>query len=270
MNPRALFLNVDYTPNVGDLMCGAFQLFQGGEFAIFPTLGEPPDAEVYIVGGGGMLHPGLDQWILDASLKAPTVLLGVGLNYHDDQEIPVWQDFVKHCALVGLRDRYVAAQNDMHWCPDPTVWSNEWALSRLPVTEHTLVYEHLAFPMRMGHEHTARNSRINWLGHRRELNLRSACQLFSPYQNVVTNSYHGVLWAALSGCRVVLKDGFSTKFSSGFGFPVPDARDYDTLDNAFDAWDAQTFNYWVRDAKAALRGFLTLVTSQFPWLRVRS
>jgi hypothetical protein len=213
-----------------------------------------------------MLHPGLDQWILDASQKAPTILLGVGVNYHDDQEVPAWQEFIHHCELVGLRDRRIAALNNLHWCPDPTVWSGEWKESRLPAIHHTLVYEHMDFPMLMGHTHTACNSRVDWEENHRELNLRSACQLFSQYQNVVTNSYHGVLWAALSGCRVVLKDGFSTKFTSGFGFPVPDARDYDTLDNAFDAWDAQAFEYWVRDARAALRGFISLVVGRYPWL----
>lgn len=261
MNRRPIFANIRDHRNRGDMLCGAKQLFP--EFADCPEL-DFRDVEdgpaPLILGGGGMLHPGVDDWIGRQAARRPVFLLGVGINYHDGKPLPDWYHKVAACQYIWLRDRIPSG--DLHgvdFCPCPTLGALDWAAHYRK--QHVsgvrknkiLIYEHLDHPIDAVLPPGFPRERNLWCP---DDTLEKIATHFSSFRRILTNSYHGALWGALCGCETIIWKPFSTRFRTGLPFEVPCASSMDELSTCLGGWAAGRYSFGVEKgypiAKSAL------------------
>jgi hypothetical protein len=237
-----VFCHILDSHNLGDMLCGAQGLFP--EWADRPEynyLQLPKGNEPVILGGGGLLHPGLDKWIKDTSKTRPVIPMGIGLNYHTRmpafsfsrrtiqtalalkfgryQGIPAnWKSFLDDCPIVGLRDKAEAlAEPRFRYCPCPTLRLVNWKEIRKAATNRQgmLVIEHYDFPVQGFSQAPRMTNRFTGDG------IAVIAEKLSQYECVVTNTYHGALWSLLAGCRVTVFSPFSCRFNTGFPCKLP-------------------------------------------------
>lgn len=185
--------------NVGDAACGPFDYFEAlQEFPVLPIEQWITQADIAVIGGGGLIAPGLMD-VLYQSLNLPrrNILWGIGTNVHETRA-PVWPSWLSQFPLVGLRDygspyKYVPCVS----CMSPIFDVNP------PSTHPIIVYQHHQIPIPlMG------VPRLSNVGH----TLADVISFLASGEIVVTNSYHGVYWAQLLGKRVIIWHPFSNRF----------------------------------------------------------
>jgi hypothetical protein len=219
----------------------------------------PPGDSPVIVGGGGMLHPEVDDWIEKTSQERPLILWGVGLNYHVDTHRPDWQAKVRHCKLVSLRDRPEA--HPFKQVPDPTCMHPAFQrYTRWSPSTDLVTYEHFehGIPQYRG---PRMNNRIA-----PGKTLDSVVRFLTQGKCVLTNSYHGALWAMWLGRAVILWRPFSNRFLSG----LPPTGNLEVADHLDDIErfvkvlpPVQTGSRWLNFAVGRNMNFYELVCNTF-------
>jgi hypothetical protein len=216
--------------NLGDASCcpkSHFKAFDGCPEVDFRAMPEemlsPP--WTLIVGGGGLLHPGIDVWIHKRAKAQRVILWGVGLNYHDGLPLPPWRDLVKPCELVTIRDAAPASETGVLFCPCPSCLATDFSLARdLPAARDVVVFEHYQRRLKLPFP-TRDNLRVPRWG------FSQAVAFLASGRRVITNSFHGAYWAALLGRPVLVYQPFSTRFRSGLLF-----RDFAGTPEEVRAW----------------------------------
>lgn len=239
MNP--IFANIRDGLNAGDMFCSASAVFPEIHHPVvldFRAVIEGPSP--LIVGGGGLLHPGVDDWIERQSKIRPVILFGVGVNYHDPADIDRWKEKIRKCVLVGLRDKPLCSTApNVEYCPCPTMGVHDWPHARREAThEKPLgVYEHYEHPIDV---EVAVEDRLTnrWMPGG---SIHTFVQWLGRYRTVVTNSYHGALWSARLGCRTVLYRPFSNRFVTGIPVKLPVAHEPDQIGATIAAWDCPDY-----------------------------
>jgi hypothetical protein len=252
-----VFANIRDQHNLGDMLCSAKSVFPELSGApVYDFRAVPEGSGPLIVGGGGMLHPGVDLWIDAQARKRPVVVFGVGINYHNGASIADWQSKLWPCLLVGLRDKRVVLNHSRFaYCPCPTTGAIDWRQLASEAThdQDLLLFEHFDRPM-------AREFGLNRLGSRGGLeiftnrwspgvDLTSVARSLGQYRHVVTNSYHGALWSLRMGCRVALFRPFSSRFDTGLPCRLPRFDELSQMAAAFAVWDDEKYR---SDVAAAL------------------
>lgn len=202
-----IFANTIRCHNIGDAASSPFNYWQ------WPASSVHIDTRDYqggpaIIGGGGLLHPGIDEHVHCAAAYKPSVLWGAGSNYDPTKQLlhPLW---LSQFDLVGLRDfgcgyRYVPCASCMHPAFD--------AIG--PPSVEIAIYEHHDQPITLDDLPLDVPRMNNWADQMPvpPVCVGEAITFISRASLVVTNSYHGVYWAMLCGRKVLLWRPWSTKF----------------------------------------------------------
>lgn len=218
---RICFIHSRLTANVGDLACcpALYFEFPGKEIWIKdinePNLAQEVQADAYIVGGGGLLHGGWNQTIMDLIRKhgRKVCIWGIGSNQHGAIK-PTWPDWLSKAGLVGIRDE----DNPYVWtpcvsCVHPAFKEQQRLNSQRHDSNELLVYEHMSYEIKLpGNPQSPVLKLRNSLPTAVEEFVRSALSA----KAVITNSYHGAYWAMLLGRRILLYTPFSSRF---YGLP---------------------------------------------------
>lgn len=201
MNP--VFAHIIDYKNIGDSFCCPRELTPW-ENAVECDLDQLPDGpEPVVIGGGGLLHDKIDEWIERLSRVRPCFIWGIGLNYHE--EIPSdWPRLLKHCKVVGLRDRFIPAASCFHWAPCPSVSKIDWQAAKKIYPRHPVVtYAHFGPPMPI---------QGPFMTNYDDKDIGVVIKFLASGESVFTNTYHGALWSILLRRRVFLWHPFSCRF----------------------------------------------------------
>lgn len=196
--------------NIGDVASGPFPYF--GELKnlkVLPIEHWGDDLELAVIGGGGLIAPGLmDVLYQSLPLSRLNILWGVGTNVHETRA-PVWPSWLDRFCLVGLRDY----GNPYEYVPCASCMSPLFDPGDKPAPPHQMVvYSHHAFPIPiLGVPRLS-----NW----GTVTLADVIAFMASGEIVVTNSYHGVYWSQLLGKRVILWHPFSNRFHNFQHQPV--------------------------------------------------
>lgn len=163
------------------------------------------DTHPLIVGGGGLLHPGVDSWIAEMSFHRPVILWGVGLNYADDSDEPRRRAaiFLHNCKLVSVRNRGFAKEFSFNYVPDVSCMAPELD-AQIEVTSDAGVYHHFQRPFSIRGVPSITNENNK--------SLSEVIQFIGSKKVVITNSYHGAYWAGLLNRRTVIWEAWSSRF----------------------------------------------------------
>lgn len=215
---RLVFVHI-IDDNFGDVNCGPKSLrpewkeYPEYDFRNYRAHARADD--VLIVGGGGMLHPGVDRWIQKVSAKKPVFVWGIGINYHDGK-IPDLRSLLGRCERVTLRHR----RNPVfEYCPCPSLARIEFLkymeLPEVPSMD-MVFYSHKDHIISRESSITGIPELINsrvWLQHAGKDDLLSVLRFLGKGRIVVTNSYHGAVWAMALDRPVILWRPLSTRFN---------------------------------------------------------
>ena len=170
--------------------------------------------DVLIVGGGGLIHRRIVDWIEGMSQRRPIFLWGVGINYAD-QPVPALKPLLQRCLRVTLRHR---ENPDFQYSPCPSLGRPEFVdYVKSPSTPSSdfVFYSHKSHVI-------SRESGIRGvpeLVNSREAlkregkdDLLSVLRFLGSGRVVVTNSYHGVLWSMAIDRPVVVWRPYSTRY----------------------------------------------------------
>jgi hypothetical protein len=196
------------THNLGDSRSCPKHYFPFGNYAhrdLMDPQGLPPGATVVLGGGGLFGHPYFAKAIDRLSEGAHRVVVwGAGHNTHTkDPDAPIaYPSFLARCLLVGLRDRDTGyEQVPCVSCMSPLFDR------RYPVTRKLGLYAH-SYERHVPHDWRLK-AEGRW--HNTSADFEGAIEFLGSCEMVVTDSYHGMYWAALLGRPVVVYP-FSTKF----------------------------------------------------------
>lgn len=204
---KIAFVSKTRTRNVGDLFSDVkryFEVPKGMETEAFDSddLWEESDAEVFVFGGGGMLHGEwtgrMNDFAFGGGKERKLVAWGIGINGHGETK-RVWPKFLDEFDLVGLRDW------DSPWRFVPCVSCLNKVFDRRlkePKNE-TVVFNHREFPTGLDLLPSMENH---------EVSLGKVIKFLGSAREVVTSSYHGAYWSLLLGKRVKVERFWSNKF----------------------------------------------------------
>lgn len=221
---KPIFINNGDDDNTGDHMINP--QFSFPEFASCPwsdwrrydlTKGEEP-----IIISGGFCHPDKGSIFMQTACKARKVILwGVGHNTHNDQKAPNWQAFLEGAALIGMRDRVLAEMYPdwIHYTPCPSTMNPAWKnCPPVPANGKVILYEHRCFPF----PETLRDKYSRFTNRASDTpDVKNFLERIAGYETVITNSYHGAMWASIAGRRTIVWRPFSTKFFTGLPVALP-------------------------------------------------
>lgn len=216
MNP-VYFVNIKDHENTGDVASTPYHYFGNAEdiWADIRTPIEeviPPDGRQHtvVIGGGGLLHPGLGDCVL-AYCQHPrcrTIIWGIGSNYHYPLIPLPEKNWVNGAVAVGLRDvatrfAYVPCVSCMY----PAFTD----LRKLAPVHKVVVYEHYDHPIPLtGVPHLSNGAP----------SLLAVLVFLSRGEIILTNSFHGAYWGRLLGRKVLVYEPFSTRFYAPFEKPL--------------------------------------------------
>lgn len=215
--------------NFGDNNCCPADYFDYPGAIKCSTEEIPSGDEPVILGGGGLLFCGQDSWIAKLAKTRPVILWGVGLNYPACQVPENWADYLRECALVGLRDfGYVHQANipNIVCAPCSSCMHSGFIKCRARLPEYpVVVYSHIRNSLDLDcYPHKTNHAESNG-------NLASVIAFLASGRNVVTNSFHGAYWGLLLGRRVIVYNPLdSNRFYSGLP-SVPIVQDRATLNS---------------------------------------
>lgn len=201
--------------NLGDQICCPSDYVRLGDDVRKISIWDYKHGPV-IFGGGGLLHPGVDD-MLEEALTAdgrPKIIWGIGTNYHGLKE-PYYPSWLGKFDLVGLRDW----GNVYEYVPCPSCLHPEFDKPRGVVTEEFVIYEHHNQPIQ-----------IPGTFFRRATNSQAAdafpavLDFLSSADCVITNTYHGLYWSMLLGKKSICWKPYSNRFRT-FKYPVPSCQE---------------------------------------------
>lgn len=170
-----------------------------------------------IIGGGGLLHPGLDQRLRSSlAVRAKRVLWGIGTNYHDTAA-PVHPSWLAEFDLASVRDfTDHPLPPGLRCVPCPSCLSPRFDFPRPEPVLDAVIYDHLERRVETVRDNLPRldNSGITVADFERALAFISSARV------VITSSYHGAYWALLLGRTPIVSEPFSNRFCF-FEIPLP-------------------------------------------------
>lgn len=206
--------------NLGDQACSPCHYFKELRNVRHVDMDvEWPEADTYILGGGGVLHgkwPEKIKRLVDGGKRV--IAWGIGLNNHDAAEF-IYPQFIDRFLAIGIRDY----GNPWHYVPCPSCLHP--AFDRMANTKPRrpyAIYEHRLFPIPI-------YDKIPRLQNRQPFEFfEEAIRFLAHAETIVTNTFHGAYWAMLLGRKVVIFRPYSTRFH---GFKVnPPCADLDDWD----------------------------------------
>jgi hypothetical protein len=158
-----------------------------------------------VVGGGGLLNKSFYPELRTLTTRRSLIYWGVGENnltdvkerYHPFAPVHVPSDIRESAKLIGLRD-YASG---FPWAPCPSCMHPLMDMRPIKTSE-------IGFFM---HKRVILNSEKYPVMSNENMNLFKVLNFLGSCETVVTNSYHGVYWATLLGCKVVCVP-FGSKF----------------------------------------------------------
>jgi hypothetical protein len=205
---KPIFVHILGTGNTGDECCSPKRFYSHWadyderDYGRVPLVGPEP----LIIGGGGMLHPGIDAWIQQISAHRKTIVWSIGLNYHQAAPPQGWQAYLDRCKLVGLRD-YPPHTGQFFFTPCPTCLAP--AFDNCPLSDATrelICYSHYQVPIPM-------MAVENFTNHLDDTpSIQSFVETIRPYKRVLTNSFHGAYWTMLTGRQPIIWQPFALRF----------------------------------------------------------
>jgi len=237
-----IFCNIRDNKNLGDMLCSARSIFEEWPNAVPIDFRDVPDGpEPLIVGGGGMLHPGVDNWIAQQGMRRMVFTVGIGLNYHDPKQQHGWEYKLRPAVLAGLRDKSVAITHERFtYCPCPTAGAIYWEDLREKATHNrdVCIFQHYDRPIGFPFDSSIPRFTNLWSP---GTSLEETAKYLGEFETVVTNSYHGALWSARMGCNVVVWRPFSSRFQTGLPFRVTIAKTMAEYRAAVDTWKSGSY-----------------------------
>jgi hypothetical protein len=194
--------------NLGDMASSPCQYFDLGRVERADCMNWPwPQADCYIVGGGGLLGQGWEGDLKALTESAKTIFWGVGSNIHETTE-PAWPEFIKGSPLAGVRDH----GNPFDYVPCPSCMHPAFGIFRhIAPQRDYLIYEHHGARLSIsGPARICNRQPISFFGDVIALMAQSRC--------IISNSYHGLYWAMLLGRKAVCVSPMSSRF---YGFKYP-------------------------------------------------
>lgn len=215
--PMVAWYSLDDPLNIGDQLCCPLDYFKfPGTRLSFEDHFPASNADIVVIGGGGLFHPHLLRKMEDIMQQTEAlnpntqfIAWGVGANEHGRQDF-AYPTLLRKFALAGIRDygqtyEYVPCVSCMH----------EAFSAKRPDAKHEIVvYEHFRRPLSGFGDVPRRNNR----GHRAQ--MEEVLAFLASGEVVITNSYHGVYWSLLLGRKVMIYEPFSNRFM-GFARHVP-------------------------------------------------
>ena len=209
---RLAFLHHRITENVGDVACGpeAYFKFPGCHIERLPWQvlwnDTKYEADVVIVGGGGMFTPYAWKHFDDLRARFPERLVfwGIGLNNPTPRvETDLYPGWLPGDSLAtGVRD-YISGQK---WVPCVSCMSSAFDEEYDEPKYDYVLYEHKDIPILL--DGVPDMPRSTNYAHKK---VGSVLEFLAQGRTVLTSSYHGAYWATLLGRRVIMWS-FSTKF----------------------------------------------------------
>lgn len=235
---KPIFLNNCDDDNLGDRICSPriyFDAWKDCPHSDWRRFDLDAGDEPLIIGASGMLHPPLiSGFVAEAVRRRRVILWGIGHNVHTDEGESYdysgfdWKRIVEGAELGGLRDRKLAEENGYHWTPCPTVMDPAFdEIPDNPGNGEVFVYSHRHFPIPLLQLNPLCNAASE------VLSITNFRNRIAGFETVLTNSYHGALWALLFRRRVVLWRPFSTKFFTGLP-ELPVAHGFKGLKELFE------------------------------------
>lgn len=219
-------VNVHYTgmQNIGDEICSPNKYFDIGPSARAQSPGE---ADAYVWGGGCVSQQAAR---FARSTKKPVILWGAGSTKRGSSETPRHPDYSVF-ALASTRDANPPAGAE--WVPCPSCMHGAFNVIPEP-TQKTVYYGHkLLSPM----------GDIN----NDCMDFESVIAYLASGEEIVTSSYHGMVWGTWLGRKVRVKP-FGSKF---YGWPYEWGQGHEH--SLFEARVAN-LNYW-KKVQECLRQF---------------
>lgn len=232
MNPNNNWVNlyVSNSGNIGD--------FQSSPSLYFPNITPQnfPNSRSYknvIIGGGGLLRDGVYiknvRQIINRSENV--VLWGVGINNDDMGEINKYDDELKKCKLVGLRD----CKTGFDWIPCASCMSNVFDDLEYIPSRKVVIYHHWSKPFEFNNIPSLSNKSFT------KNAFLDVISFLNTGEYVITNTYHGMYWSLLLNKKVVLYKPFSNRFLN-FKYIPPIINNIEQIN------DIDNFDYHIDDS----------------------
>lgn len=237
-----LFSHIRRFNNTGDLMSCPAQWFAFPEHRVEDCDTPVDDCTAVIYGGGVMAN-----WLLGRELPpVPRIAWGIGSSRHGQAD--PWPD-PPGFDLVGVREWTEEREAAGHWTPCASCMSPLFD-REYPIKQEVVLFSNASSSIKNTHSlavggmPTMENDRP----------MAEIVPFLASAYVVITNSYHGVLWATLLGRRVVCVP-YSSKF---FNFRHPPAYSYDRgLDWRARVDEASEYPEALDECRAATRAFYT-------------
>lgn len=218
---RLVFVNIRDNVNLGDMACSPrdyfepFKRFKAFDFRHVPNEYLGKDT-LMIIGGGGMMHPGVDEWIERRIKSQPVVTWGIGHNYHEDQETPIPSLDKTEERLLGavasLRDRDVSR---VEWVPCVTCMSHLFDGEMPEPIRDVLYLSHYNYHIPMPDGEKQINNHYSLVN-----NMGTVVRDIISAKAIVTSTFHGMYWSLLLGKPVVVFNPQSSRYRSGSPIPT--------------------------------------------------
>jgi hypothetical protein len=194
--------------NLGDQMASPLHYFDlGSDVQEIDIMETWPPADVYVVGGGGMLGQGWEDRLEELTRRERVIFWGTGSNIHHETE-PSWPWYLELSELAGIRDYgspyyYVPCPSCMHPAFDEA--------RRVRPTQEVMIYEHflkqvlISGPMRITNQQPFAA-------------FEEVIRFVAQAETIISNSYHGCYWAMLLGRKVLCWRPSASRY---FGFKYP-------------------------------------------------
>lgn len=193
-------LNLHYIDkgNIGDHMSSPCRIFNipCDEDNIFDIEKSPSDYDVVIIGGGGLLYDVENFCCQCIAAHSKLIIWGCGVNLSAFS----LNDSLKYANLIGVRDYGTQYRH----CPPPSIHHNIFEeYEDHHNTRSVGIYKHA---QRVGHiDNFNADVMLN------NSAFEDAIKFLATSEVVITNSYHGLIWATRLGKKVICQ-AWSTKF----------------------------------------------------------
>ena len=165
-----------------------------------PEVVEHDENDLLVLGAGGLIR----EDFLDAlcvtlpHYKCKKMTIAVGHNFDDPSYAGKYPDILSHFDVVGVRDyEFDTALKLFNYSPCPTCLHPEFdKLRQIEKTDELFIYSHKDFGLKGDMTNKAENNP--------EDTFKDVLGHMARAKAVITNCYHGGLWATWLNCKVVV------------------------------------------------------------------